>query len=72
VTTEAIVDMVFESLSEEEWEILQGYYNTTKDMLCELENIEVPIPRLMKKDQALLELRWHFKETDGSDKPEPV
>jgi hypothetical protein len=74
MTPEAIVERVYESISAEEWEILQDCYNDSMDMLDELENLDVPIPRLSKRVRTLLELRRQSqkKEENGSDKQDQI
>ena len=71
---QGIVNRVYESISEEDYEAIQKYYNDSMEMLSEVENIELPIPRLTKRVRALLELHRlsQEKEGNGSDKPDQI
>jgi hypothetical protein len=52
-----IVERVYGSISKEDWDVLQKYYNGSMDMLDEPENMLIPVPRLTVRVRALLELR---------------
>jgi hypothetical protein len=69
-----IVDRVYGSISEEEWEILRNHFDENMELLYELENIEIPVPNLTKRVRFLLEFQFQSKakEENGSDKPDQI
>ena len=69
-----IVSRVYNSISDEDWDVLQDYYNKSKEWLCELENLDEPYPLLTTQTRCLLELRRQtkMKEGNGSDKQDQV
>jgi hypothetical protein len=58
-----IMDRVYGSVSEEDWDVLQKYYNGSMEAL--VEDLDTPIPRLTVRVRALLELRRHSQEKEN-------